>query len=73
MKDLDLDRGLLPMERGLGILWCTNNDTFNFKIEVQNKPLIRRGILSAVGSVYDLHGFLAPFVLSAKLILRDLC
>lgn len=73
VKDLDLDSGLLPMERALGILWCTENDTFNFRIEVQNKPLTRRGILSVVGSVYDPLGFLAPFVLSAKLILRDLC
>ncbi len=73
MKDLDLESGLLPMERALGILWCTENDTFNFKIEMQNKPLTRRGILSVVGSVYDPLGFLAPFVLPAKLILRDLC
>lgn len=73
VKDLDLESGLLPTERALGILWCTENDTFNFKIEVQNKPLTRRGILSVVGSVYDPLGFLAPFVLPAKLILRDLC
>ncbi len=29
--------------------------------------------MSVVGSVYDPLGFLAPFVLPAKLILRDLC
>ncbi len=73
VKDLDLESGLLLMERALGILWCTENDTFNFKIEMQNKPLTRRGILSVVGSVYDPLGFLAPFVLPAKLMLRDLC
>lgn len=72
VKVLDLESGLLPMERALGILWCTENDTFNFKIEMQNKPLTRRGILSVVGSVYDPLGFLAPFVLPAKLILREI-
>ncbi|XP_039608848.1 uncharacterized protein LOC120528780, partial [Polypterus senegalus] len=38
-----------------------------------NKPATRRGILSVVSSVYDPLGFLAPALLPAKLILRDLC
>ncbi|XP_051784871.1 uncharacterized protein LOC127528375, partial [Erpetoichthys calabaricus] len=38
-----------------------------------NKPATMRGILSVVSSVYDPLGFLAPALLPAKLILRDLC
>ena len=48
-------------------------DTFQFKIEVQQKPCTRRGILSVINSVYDPLGFLAPFVLPAKLLLTELC
>lgn len=73
VKTLDLDSGLLPVERALGVTWCTETDTFSFNINVQNKPATRRGILSVVGSVYDPLGFLSPFVLPAKLLLRDLC
>ena len=35
--------------------------------------MTRRGILSIVISLYDPFGFVAPFILNAKLILKDLC
>lgn len=73
IKDLDLDNDQLPTERALGVHWCTNSDMFKLKIEVQQKPCTRRGILSVVGSAFDPLGFLAPFVLPAKLLLRELC
>lgn len=73
IKDLDLDNDQLPTERALGVQWCTNSDTFKLKIEVQQKPCTRRGILSVVSSAFDPLGFLAPFVLPAKLLLRELC
>ncbi|XP_051785417.1 LOW QUALITY PROTEIN: uncharacterized protein LOC127528741, partial [Erpetoichthys calabaricus] len=72
-KDLDLSHSLLPTERALGVQWCTETDSFKFQIKLQNKPATRCGILSVVSSVYDPLGFLAPALLPAKLILRDLC
>ena len=68
VKDLDLNNDQLPMERPLGVQWCTNSDTFKFKIEVQEKPHMRRGILSAISSAYDPLGFLSPFILPAKFL-----
>lgn len=68
IKDLDLDNDQLPMERALGVPCCTNSDTFKIKIEVHQRPCTRRGILSVVSSAYDPLGFLAPFVLPAKLL-----
>ncbi|KAJ8367292.1 hypothetical protein AAFF_G00323530 [Aldrovandia affinis] len=73
VKDLDLSHNQLPIERALGIQWCTESDTFQFKMQPQDKPVTRRGILSVVSSIYDPLGFLAPFVLPVKLLLRDLC
>lgn len=71
VKDLNLDNDRLPMERALGVQWCTQSDTFKLKVDVQEKPCTR--ILSVVNSAYDPLGFLAPFILLAKLIPRELC
>lgn len=73
VKDLNLDNDRLPMERALGVQWCTQSDTFQLKVDVQEKPCTRRGILSVISSAYDPLGFLAPFILPAKLLLRELC
>lgn len=73
IKDLDLDQDFLPIERALGMQWCTENDTFTYKIKVQEKPFSRRGILSVVNSIYDPLGFLVPLILPVKLLLRDMC
>ena len=53
--------------------WNVSSDTFGFAIVIKDRPATRRGILSTVSSVYDPLGFVAPFILSAKLILQDLC
>ncbi|KAL7880597.1 hypothetical protein SRHO_G00028510 [Serrasalmus rhombeus] len=73
IKNLDLDRDKLPMERALGVDWCIESDSFKFRIFVKNMPVTRRGILSIVSSIYDPLGFLSPFILLAKTILQNLC
>lgn len=72
-KDLDLDHDALPIERTLGIQWCTNTDSFVFTINVKDKPATRRGILSVVSSLYDPLGFLAPLTLLPKMLLQQMC
>ena len=63
----------LLAERTLGIIWCIELDCFQFKIDVQVRPLTRRGVLSTVNSVFDPLGFAAPLILVGKQILQDLC
>lgn len=46
LKDLDLTHDALPIERALGVRWCTEDDSFTYKIQLQDKPNTRRGILS---------------------------
>ncbi|KAK0136105.1 hypothetical protein N1851_028004 [Merluccius polli] len=70
---LNLDREKLPVERAPGTQWDVERDAFTFTTLVKPQPVTRRGILSVVSSVYDPLGFLAPVVLSAKQILRELC
>ncbi|XP_054752108.2 uncharacterized protein LOC129257739 [Lytechinus pictus] len=69
--DLDLDG--LPIERTLGVLWDVSNDHFGFKVSIKEKPPSRRGILSMISSLYDPLGFVAPFVLPAKMLLQSIC
>lgn len=64
VKDLDLHNDVLPIERALGVQWCVESDTFQFRIVLQDKPLTRRGILSTISSVYEPLGFLAPVILT---------
>ena len=71
VKDLDFDKA--PIERALGVRWNVSSDTFGFAIVIKDRPLTRRGILSIISSIYDALGFVAPFILTAKLILQDLC
>ena len=73
IKDLDLEHDELPSERVLGIEWCVENDAFQFRITLKDKPFTRRGILSTVSSIYDPLGFAAPFLLQGKKILQELC
>jgi len=73
IKELDLNRDLLPPKRVLGVEWNIKNDAFQFCINLKDKPLTRCGILSTVSSIYDLLGFAAPFLLHGKRILQLLC
>ena len=57
---LDLDLENLPVERTLGVQWDVEKDAFLFKVREPHKPTTKRGILSAVSSLYDPMGFVCP-------------
>ena len=63
----------MPVERALEVCWDVEGNIFCFKIEVNDKPFTRRGLLSVVSSVYDSLGIAAPVILPANAILQDLC
>ncbi|KAJ8403145.1 hypothetical protein AAFF_G00360610 [Aldrovandia affinis] len=63
----------LYLSRELGIQWDTETDAFTYSIKLPDKPMTRRGILAVVNSIYDPLGLLAPVILPAKLLLKDLC
>jgi len=72
IKDLDLDNADLPTQKILGVGWDLNFDVFVFQVVSDSQPCTRRGILSAVNSIFDPVGFLAPVTIEGKLILRDI-
>ena len=53
--------------------WDFENDCFRFNLNINQRPLTRRGVLSVVSSLFDPLGFAAPVVLKAKLVLQNLC
>ena len=73
LKDLDLRHDVLPVQGSLGTYWCIETDTIGFRIELKDKPLTRRGILSTVCSVYDPLGIVAPVIVVGKQLLQELC
>ena len=73
VKELDLKVDPLPLERALGVIWCVENDSFQFRIEMHDRPFTRRGILSTVSSIYDPSGYVAPVTLRGKQILQQMC
>ena len=73
IKGLDLGQDKLPVERALGVCWCVESDTLQFRIQLKDQPCTRRGILATISSVYDPLGFIAPVMLVGKKILQDIC
>ena len=73
VQELDLGSEILPVERALGVHWNVETDEFVFKMQLKRKPPTQRCLLSVVSSVYNPLGFISPFLLSAKIILQDLC
>ncbi|XP_041458034.1 uncharacterized protein LOC121410188 [Lytechinus variegatus] len=73
LADLNLDIDPLPLERALGVVWCVESDSLQFRIELNDRPLTRRGVLSTVCSIYDPNGFASPVTLHGKQILQSLC
>lgn len=73
VKELDLEKDCLPIERALGVQWCVESDMIKFRVSLQSKPLTRRGVLSVMSTVYDPLGILASIILPVKQILQELC
>ena len=56
---MNLDPKELPSERAFVVQWFVETDELGFKIRHLNRPQTKRGILSAICSLYDLRGFAA--------------
>lgn len=72
VNSLDLNVEDLPIQRSLGLFWDMRKDIFMLRIEDDQKPFTRSGVLSTVNSLYDPLGFLAPITAHGRLILREL-
>ena len=76
---VNLDMEDLPTACSLGLTWNVEADKYVWKVLakiqrlLEEKPMTRRGVLSVVSSLFDPLGFIAAFIIKAKLFLQDLC
>lgn len=68
--DLSLDEKTVT--RTLGLVCDMRSDVFTFRIVKSDKPCTKRGILSAICSVFDPLGFVAPYTIRAKMFMQVL-
>ncbi|XP_015748010.1 PREDICTED: uncharacterized protein LOC107327777 [Acropora digitifera] len=75
---VNLELEQLPTESALGLKWNIEEDKFVWEVmekmlqRVSQKPVTRRGIVSAIYSLFDPLGFIAPYAMKAKLLLQTL-
>ncbi|XP_042227704.1 uncharacterized protein LOC121870030 [Homarus americanus] len=73
LKEIDLRQDKLPMERALGVRWLLEGHQLAIKVQPNSRPATRRGVLSLVSSIYDPLGFVAPFIIRAKILFQCEC
>ena len=71
LREYDLSKGTLLIERALGVLWCIESDELKFRIEFHDTPLSRKGMLSTISSIYDPSGLAGPFILPGRKVLQE--
>ena len=69
----DLEFGMLPTEKALGIYWNNEGDHIGFEVSLKEKPNTKRAMLSVVSSIYDPLGLVSPFILEGRQIVQKLC
>ena len=73
LQAIDLNDNSLPSESALGLQWNVELHAFMYDVDLPDKPLTKRGLLSMTSSLYDPLGFVGPVVLVPKLIQQELC
>ena len=66
-----LEENSLPTANMLGVLWNVNEDTlFNYSF-TPDMEFTKRNVLKKTATIYDPLGFLAPYVVRAKLLIQQ--
>ncbi|XP_071642767.1 uncharacterized protein [Temnothorax longispinosus] len=69
MLELDKD----GTTKTLGVKWNPTEDVFQYEINVDSsRGYTKRTMLSAIASIFDPLGFLAPVVITAKIMIQKL-
>ena len=73
LQNIDIHDSNLPQESALGLKWNVEGDFFTYSVNLDEKPLTKRGLLATTASLYDPLGLVAPVLLVPKLIQQNLC
>jgi len=72
--EVDLDKGNLPSMKTLGVLWLAKKDVFTYRVNPPDEKfqLTKRNFLHKIAMLFDPMGFLAAYVIQAKIPLQDM-
>ena len=73
-KEIDLEDGQVSPAKTLRVLWKATCDQFAFRLKTPSaaQKMTKRAFLRATAKVFDPLGFVAPFVIRAKLCLQEM-
>ena len=73
-SEVDIDKDPLPTVKILGITWLPEEDVFTFKANPpeENFQLTKRNFLKRIATLFDPVGFLAPFIIRAKVMMQEM-
>ncbi|XP_055923279.1 uncharacterized protein LOC129953816 [Eupeodes corollae] len=79
-KDDLLNKDFLKLEddsstKTLGIQWNASSDTFSFSITPESfssSSVTKRSVLSTIAKLYDPAGWLAPIIITAKILMQQI-
>ncbi|XP_067030628.1 uncharacterized protein [Acropora muricata] len=73
LHTLELHKDNVPKTKTLGVLWEAKTVVITFQMQqplVDNKPLTKRNVFSAIASLFDPLQFLASITLRAKVLMQ---
>ena len=71
-QTIDLEENKLSTTKTLGVLWTADLDTFSFKYSLTPETeLTKRKVLKKTATIFDPLGFLAPYVVRAKILIQQ--
>ena len=73
-SEVDINKDPLPTVKTLGITWLPEQDVFTFKANPPEEKfqLTKRNFLKRIATLFDPVGFLAPFIIRAKVMMQEM-
>jgi len=72
IQDLDFAANEPYIHRTLGLKWKIDADSLVFDSRPKDATMTKRGVISVISQIFDPCGYLAPFVVRAKLFAQEL-
>ncbi|KAL9987286.1 hypothetical protein ACROYT_G001568 [Oculina patagonica] len=72
-SEVDLEKNQFPVTKTLGVSWSAQNDQFLFYYSppAEDFEYTKRNVLKKTAALFDPLGFLAPFVVKAKIFVQQ--
>jgi len=72
--NLDLEAGVMPVIKTLGISWEAEQDQFKFVVHIPPDDFryTKRSFLSRTATLFDPLGFVSPYTIRARMLLQEM-